>query len=132
MTLIWSCGNESYSGTVIAEMAKYFKATDPSRLVHYEGVTHNREFEDITDIESQMYTTPHDVREYLASHKNKPFILCEYAHAMGNSVGNLAEYTALEKYPHYQGGFIWDFIDQGLMKNGKLVYGGDFNDRPSD
>lgn len=130
--LIWSCGNESYAGTVIAEMAKYFKATDPSRLVHYEGVTHNRDFEDITDLESQMYTTPHDVKEYLAGHENKPFILCEYAHAMGNSVGNLAEYTALEKYPHYQGGFIWDFIDQGLMKNGKLVYGGDFNDRPSD
>ena len=130
--LIWSCGNESYAGSVIASMANYFKTTDPSRLVHYEGVTHNREFEDITDIESQMYTTPRDVEDYLTSHQNKPFILCEYAHAMGNSVGNLDEYVALEKYPHYQGGFIWDFIDQSLMKDGKLVYGGDFDDRPSD
>lgn len=130
--LFWSCGNESYAGTVIADMAEYFKEHDSSRLVHYEGVTHNREFDGISDVESRMYAKPAEIEEYLNSDPAKPYISCEYMHAMGNSVGGLQLYTELEKYPQYQGGFIWDFIDQALIKDGQLAYGGDFGDRPSD
>lgn len=130
--LFWSCGNESYAGTVIAKMADFFKKHDSSRLVHYEGVTHNRKFDSISDVESRMYAKPDEIKEYLESKPDKPYISCEYMHAMGNSVGGLKLYTDLEKYPQYQGGFIWDFIDQGIVKNGQLAYGGDFEDRPSD
>ncbi|CCI81342.1 glycoside hydrolase family 2 TIM barrel-domain containing protein [Lactobacillus hominis] len=130
--LIWSCGNESYAGTVIAQMAEFFRKSDLHRLVHYEGVTHNRKFDQASDIESRMYAKPDEIKEYLTSDPVKPYISCEYMHAMGNSVGDLKSYTDLEKYPQYQGGFIWDFIDQGIEKDGHLLYGGDFDDRPSD
>lgn len=130
--LIWSLGNESYAGTVFAQMADYVRKADPTRVQHYEGVTHNRKFDDATQIESRMYAPAKEIEEYLTNKPAKPFISVEYAHAMGNSVGDLAAYTALEKYPHYQGGFIWDWIDQGLEKDGHLLYGGDFDDRPTD
>lgn len=121
--LIWSLGNESYAGTVFAQMADYVRKADPTRVQHYEGVTHNRKFDDATQIESRMYAPAKVIEEYLTNKPAKPFISVEYAHAMGNSVGDLAAYTALEKYPHYQGGFIWDWIDQGLEKDGHLLYG---------
>ena len=74
-----------------------------------------------------------DIEKYLTTHQDKPFILCEYAHSMGNSNGALFKYIDLEKkYPLYQGGFIWDYIDQALYHDGKLCYGGDFKERPSD
>lgn len=134
--LMWSCGNESYAGTVIGKMASFFKKNDPSRIVHYEGVFHNRAYDEISDVESRMYAKPEEIEEYLTENPQKPYISCEYMHAMGNSVGGLKLYTELEKYPQYQGGFIWDYIDQGLEKkiNGhkQLVYGGDFDDRPTD
>lgn len=138
--LFWSLGNESYAGTDIAEMNRYFKERDNSRLVHYEGVFHNRAFEDeISDMESQMYAPPERIEEYLLDHPKKPFILCEYMHDMGNSLGGLKSYMELlDKYEMYQGGFIWDFIDQALLVEdeitGEMVlrYGGDFDDRPSD
>ena len=131
--LIWSCGNESYCGDDIAAMAEYFHEVDRTRLVHYEGVVHNRKYDYITDMESRMYAKPCEIEEYLANNPAKPYISCEYMHAMGNSLGGMKLYTALEdKYEKYQGGFIWDFIDQALYKDGKLVYGGDFDDRASD
>lgn len=131
--LIWSCGNESYCGDDIAAMAEYFHEVDRTRLVHYEGVVHNRKFDYITDMESRMYAKPCEIEEYLANSPAKPYISCEYMHAMGNSLGGMKLYTDLEdKYQKYQGGFIWDFIDQALYKDGKLVYGGDFDDRASD
>ena len=85
-----------------------------------------------------MYTKPADVEAFLKEHPQKPFIMCEYMHAMGNSLGGMDKYMVLEeKYPGYQGGFVWDYIDQTLEwpgRNGKkfLAYGGDFGDRPSD
>lgn len=80
-----------------------------------------------------MYAKPAEIEKYLKSSPKKPYISCEYSHSMGNSTGNLSLYTQLEdKYQKYQGGFIWDYIDQFCMKDGKLVYGGDFEDRPSD
>lgn len=131
--LIWSCGNESYCGDDIAAMADYFHEVDKTRLVHYEGVVWNRKYDHITDMESRMYAKPCEVEEYLKQNTGKPYISCEYMHAMGNSLGGMKLYTDLEdKYEAYQGGFIWDYIDQSLYKDGKLVYGGDFDDRASD
>ncbi len=136
--LIWSCGNESYAGEDILAMSEFFKERDPSRLVHYEGVFWNREFDRTSDMESRMYAKPSEVAEYLDQDPKKPFILCEYMHAMGNSLGGMKKYTDLEdKYEMYQGGFIWDYIDQSLMKKDAygrehMTYGGDFGDRPTD
>lgn len=136
--LFWSCGNESYAGENILAMSRYFRGRDNSRLVHYEGVFWNRNFDQTSDIESRMYAKPAEIEEYLNNHPSKPFILCEYMHAMGNSLGGMAHYTRLEdKYPMYQGGFIWDYIDQAIDQtagNGIPIrcYGGDFGDRPTD
>ncbi|MDD3277305.1 MAG: glycoside hydrolase family 2 TIM barrel-domain containing protein [Lachnospiraceae bacterium] len=136
--LIWSCGNESYAGDDIAAMSAYFKERDPSRLVHYEGVFWNRKYEHISDMESRMYAKPAEIKQYLDQADAKPYISCEYMHAMGNSCGGMELYTRLEKeYDHYQGGFIWDFIDQALWKTEEdgsrhLVYGGDFDERATD
>lgn len=136
--LIWSCGNESYAGTNILEMTKYFHENDSSRLVHYEGVFWNREFNEISDMESRMYAKPQDIEEYLNNNPQKPYISCEYMHAMGNSCGGMNLYSDLEdKYDMYQGGFIWDYIDQAvetINEDGEkvLLYGGDFDDRSTD
>ncbi|MCH3975517.1 MAG: DUF4981 domain-containing protein [Bifidobacterium tibiigranuli] len=135
--LIWSLGNESYAGDVFRAMYRHAHDIDPNRPVHYEGVTRNRDYDDVSDIETHMYVHADAVEEYLKNDPKKPYLLCEYMHAMGNSVGNMDEYTALERYPHYQGGFIWDFIDQAILARQsdgteRLCYGGDFGDRPSD
>lgn len=135
--LIWSLGNESYAGDVFRAMYRHAHDIDPNRPVHYEGVTHNRDYDDVSDIETHMYVHADAVEEYLKNDPKKPYLSCEYMHAMGNSVGNMDEYTALERYPHYQGGFIWDFIDQAILARQsdgteRLCYGGDFGDRPSD
>lgn len=136
--LIWSCGNESYAGEDILAMSRYFKEQDDTRLVHYEGVFWNREFDRISGMESRMYAKPAEVETYLKNEPEKPFILCEYMHAMGNSLGGMKKYTDLaDKYSMYQGGFIWDYIDQALVRTDKdgnevLGYGGDFTDRPTD
>ena len=138
--LFWSLGNESYAGDVLRDMNRYYKEKDPDRLVHYEGVFHNRSYEDvISDMESQMYTSPENVKDYLENNPKKPFILCEYMHDMGNSLGGMESYIRLlDQYENYQGGFIWDYIDQALFIRDEVTgcevlrYGGDFDDRPSD
>ena len=136
--LIWSCGNESYCGEDIAAMSEYFRSVDPTRLVHYEGVTRvpNHQYDSITDMESRMYAKPQEVEEYLKQNNGRPYISCEYMHAMGNSLGGLSVYTDLEdKYEAYQGGFIWDFVDQSVLvrRDGKTFYGytGDWNNYDS-
>ena len=116
----WSCGNESYDGSVILEISKYFKKMDSTRFVHYESVSFDSPYSEISDVESQMYTKPGDIAKFLLSHKEKPFMLCEYSHSMGNSTGGLTLYSELEKkFPNYQGGFIWDYRDQNLNLDGK-------------
>lgn len=136
--LIWSCGNESYAGEDILNITRFFHEQDPYRLVHYEGCFWNREYDHISDMESRMYAKPAEIAEYLDAKPAKPYISCEYMHAMGNSCGGMKLYTDLEdQYDQYQGGFIWDFIDQALWqtrKDGKeyLVYGGYHDERPSD
>ncbi|MBU3075255.1 glycoside hydrolase family 2 TIM barrel-domain containing protein [Clostridium estertheticum] len=136
--LIWSCGNESFGGENIYKMSKYFREKDPSRLVHYEGIFWDRSFNKTSDMESRMYAKVFEIEEYLNNDPEKPYISCEYMHAMGNSCGALHKYVELEsKYQLYQGGFIWDYIDQFLIKKDKfnqeiMAYGGDFDDRPTD
>ena len=134
--LIWSCGNESYAGEDILAMSEFFHRNDPGRLVHYEGVFHCRAFDQISDIESRMYAKPDEIRAYLESKPAKPFILCEYMHDMGNSLGGMESYIRLLDYPQYQGGFVWDYMDQALWQDGpqgrRLGYGGDFGERPTD
>ena len=131
--IIWSLGNESHGGKNLYEMSQFLRNKDQSRVIHYEGISHDRSYNETSDIESQMYTYAKDIEKYLTTHQDKPFILCEYAHSMGNSNGALFKYIDLEKkYPLYQGGFIWDYIDQALYHDGKLCYGGDFKERPSD
>ena len=138
--LFWSLGNESYAGDNIEAMNDFFKEKKDGRLVHYESSFYNRAYEDtISDIETRMYAKPKEVEEYLNNDPKKPYILCEFMHDMGNSMGGLGDYMKLiDKYEMYQGGFIWDFIDQAILVKdhvtGKEVlrYGGDFDDRPSD
>lgn len=136
--LIWSCGNESYGGKVIFDMSEKFRELDSHRLVHYEGVFWDRRYNDTSDMESQMYTTVEGIKKFLAENKEKPFICCEYTHAMGNSCGAMHKYTDLtDTEPRYQGGFIWDYIDQSILKKDRYgkefqAYGGDFGERPTD
>ena len=138
--LFWSLGNESYAGDDIEAMNVYFKNKKDGRLVHYESAYYNRAYEDtISDIESRMYPKPQDVAAYLSDKPKKPYILCEFMHDMGNSMGGLGDYMKLiDEFDLYQGGFIWDFIDQAILVKdpvtGKEVlrYGGDFEDRPAD
>lgn len=137
--LIWSLGNESYGGLVLYEMSRLLRRLDDTRLVHYEGVFNDRSYNDSSDMESRMYATVEDIEEYLANGDGKPFICCEYTHAMGNSCGAMHKYTELadQENSGYQGGFIWDYIDQSLYKKDRYgewfqAYGGDFGERPTD
>lgn len=138
--LFWSLGNESYAGDNIVAMNQYFKSKNDGRLTHYEGVHHHRAYEDwISDVESRMYASPQEAEAYLQNSPKKPYLLCEYMHCMGNSLGGLSSYMKLfDKYESFHGGFIWDFMDQALFVTDEvsgrevLRYGGDFDDRPSD
>lgn len=136
--IIWSLGNEAFGGDNFLHMHEYLKEKDPSRVIHYEGTVNWRASEAASDIESQMYTSPRGVEEYARNKPKKPFILCEYSHAMGNSCGGLSKYWDLfEKYPILQGGFIWDWVDQAIRVQAEdgtshLAYGGDFGESPHD
>ncbi len=130
--IIWSLGNEAGSGCNFVSTADYIHKTDSTRPVHYEQ--HN----EVADIDSVMYPRVDFIIERGESGNNKPFIMCEYAHAMGNSVGNLQEYwDAIEKYKTLIGGCVWDWVDQGLRKKAAdgtefWAYGGDYRDNPND
>ncbi|MEK4118263.1 glycoside hydrolase family 2 TIM barrel-domain containing protein [Paenibacillus sp. FSL W8-0919] len=136
--VIWSLGNESFGGDNFLHMYRYFKDNDPSRIVHYEGVFHDRRSDAASDIESHMYTKLDYIESYARNNPPKPFILCEYSHAMGNSCGGLSAYWELfDRYPVLQGGFIWDWIDQSILTRNQdgeeyLAYGGDFGESPHD
>lgn len=135
--VIWSCGNESFGGTTIRDVADYFRSVD-TRPVHYEGIHWDPRYPETTDVVSQMYTPAAEVEAFLADNREKPFILCEYAHAMGNSFGGVDEYIELAyREPLFQGGFIWDFADQAIALtdrhgNAFFGYGGDCGEAPHD
>ncbi|MBQ1547884.1 MAG: DUF4981 domain-containing protein [Lachnospiraceae bacterium] len=136
--LIWSLGNESFGGSMLYKMSEVFRKEDPSRLIHYEGVFWDPRYPDTTDMVTSMYRPVDEIRTVLKEHREKPYISCEYTHAMGNSNGGIYKYTLLtEEEPLYQGGFIWDYIDQSMTMydrygNEYQGYGGDFGDRPHD
>ena len=127
--IIWSMGNEAGMGPNFEACYRWIREYDPSRPIHYEQAR----FTEFSDIMCPMYATYDWCEKYVTDSPKKPLIQCEYAHAMGNSLGGFKEYWDLiRKYPHYQGGFIWDFVDQGLAhyeKDGKVsfYYGGDYN-----
>lgn len=151
--LFWSLGNESFTGSCFARMRERILALDDTRPIHYEPDTSFA----VTDCFSQMYATLGKVRRIgeglpvrlsrcsysplellgrpatVRRYGGRPYLLCEYAHCMGNSLGNFADYWALfRKYDRLAGGFIWDFADQALEKDGRWCYGGDFGDEPND
>lgn len=143
--IVWSLGNEAGFGQNFIDGYNMVKEMDPHRPVHYERAVDysNPNNTKYSDIICPMYYDYDACEKYLQNNPTKPLIQCEYAHAMGNSMGGFKEYWDLvRKYPHYQGGFIWDFVDQALWwpsdpsKTGTdhvFVYGGDFNDYdPSD
>ncbi|MCA0295082.1 MAG: DUF4981 domain-containing protein [Actinobacteria bacterium] len=136
--VMWSCGNESFGGTNILAAGDWFRAHDTTRPVHYEGVAWDGRYPQTTDVASQMYTPAAEVEAYLATHRDKPFILCEFGHAMGNSFGAVDKYLDLAyREPLFQGGFIWDFADQAVALVDRygtpfFGYGGDCDDRPAD
>ena len=127
--IFWSLGNEAGYGANFEAAYDWIKAEDKTRPVQYERAGYGGK----TDIHCPMYMTPESAIKYSEDpSKTKPLIQCEYAHAMGNSEGGFKEYwDIIRKYPKYQGGFIWDFVDQSIRweKNGKMIYayGGDFN-----
>lgn len=136
--LIWSCGNESLGGKNFYEMSNYFREQDSTRLVHYEGIKSDRRYNDTSDMESQMYTPVVEIEQFLKNDRSKPFICCEYMHSMGNANGAVYKYIDLtEKEPLFQGGFIWDFVDQTIRRKDRYgqeeyTYGGDYDEHPCD
>lgn len=135
--VMWSCGNESFGGTNLRDVADHFRSLD-TRPVHYEGVHWDPRFPETTDVVSTMYTPAADIEEYLASNRSKPYILCEYAHSMGNSFGAVDKYIDLAyREPLFQGAFIWDFSDQAIALKDRygreyFGYGGDCGEAPHD
>ena len=137
--IFWSLGNETGCGPNHAAMAAWIKDYDPTRPIHYEGAQGKPTDPYYVDMLSRMYARiPEIIRLATDPADNRPMVLCEYAHAMGNSVGNLKEYwDAIRSHDRLIGGFIWDWADQGLGKvsaDGKKfwAYGGDFGDKPND
>ena len=153
--LIWSLGNETGMGENFNAMANAMRKIDPSRPIHYEGralsgaVQPNNPQFTRKLFEAQELKLPHfdiistmyaSIDQLIAFHERdttRPIILCEYAHAMGNSLGNFNQYwETFVKYPRMQGGFVWDWVDQGLLRTDRQgsywVYGGDFEDQPND
>ena len=130
--IFWSMGNEAGDGPNFADAYKAVRALDATRPIQYEGARNT----DHSDVMCPMYLPAAKVEAYARDNPRKPVILCEYAHAMGNSTGSFQDYwDVVRKYPSAQGGFIWDFADQGLWKTDArgtwLAYGGDFGDVPN-
>jgi len=128
--IIWSMGNEAGDGTNFEHLYKWMKERDPSRPVQYQPAWYDAH----TDIVCPMYKNTDFIANYASEEQERPLILCEYAHAMGNSVGNLQDYwDTIDNFKHLQGGFIWDWVDQTIYKENEegewfWAYGGDFGD----
>jgi beta-galactosidase len=134
--IIWSLGNEACDGRNFVATSEWIRERDPSRPVMYEPAGHA----DHVDLVTPMYARDYMLEAYAREHDDRPYILCEYAHAMGNSVGNLADtWDIIHANDVLQGAFVWDWVDQGLWRTAEdgtryIVYGGDFGppDTPSD
>lgn len=136
--VMWSLGNEAFVGSNFERMAEFLRENDKTRLIHYEGVANCGGYDHVSDVISRMYTPAHEIESMAKKGLSQPFILCEFAHAMGNSCGSFYKYTDLfNSQPMVQGGFVWDWVDQAIRtkdENGKefLGYGGDFGDKYND
>ncbi|OOF46782.1 beta-galactosidase [Rodentibacter trehalosifermentans] len=138
--VVWSLGNESGYGENFEQAAAWVKARDPSRLVHYENAIfqHSDHQNDLAhlDFHSEMYTGTEELDAYFADeHNKKPYLFCEYLHAMGNSCGDAEDYfQALERYSGAAGGFVWEWCNHSpyLPHSKRIGYGGDFGDTPND
>ncbi len=137
--IFWSLGNECDAGENFKKMYAFLKGKDPSRPVHYESIWHDfANDKDVTDVWSMMYAKPWNIETFIKEHPEKPFMLCEYSHAMGNSCGGNEKYMALfEKHPQFLGAFVWDFVDQAVRLKAEdgtsfLGYGGDCGEYPHD
>ncbi len=137
--ICWSLGNECSTGENFKKMYDYLKMKDSTRFVHYESVWDgDSKCTNVSDVYSYMYIRPDELERKLRANKDKPHILCEYSHAMGNSCGSNRAYIELmDKYPHFQGAFVWDFADQAILAKNSVsdeffAYGGDFGDYPND
>lgn len=144
--VIWSMGNESGYGCTFEDALAWTKAFDPSRLTHYEGSLHSprnpirgkNDFSNI-DLRSRMYASIPEMHDYLQNNPDKPFIQCEFIHAMGNGPGDIEDYYELEEqYDTFVGGFIWEWCDHGVYMGTtndgrkKFYYGGDSGEYPHD
>jgi len=136
--IMWSLGNEAGYGPAHAAMAAWLRARDPTRPLHYEGGGSRTP---ATDVICPMYARVGQMVALADSADHRPVVLCEYAHSMGNSTGNVHKYwEAINAHPHIQGAFLWDWVDQGLRKKAEVdgrevefwAYGGDFGDTPND
>lgn len=130
--VMWSLGNEAGNGSNFEQMASYIRTADPSRPIHYQHMN------EVADIMSYMYPNVNFLTDAVNDPAiDKPIILCEFVHSMGNSTGNMAEYMDLMKHNHNLiGAFIWDWVDQGLRKQNQRgewfwAYGGDYGDEPN-
>lgn len=124
--IFWSTSNEAGYGENIALMSAYCKTLDPTRLVH------ERQMCSVADVDSDTYSSVQWLEKKCTLHPERPFLLNEYAHAMGNAMGNFREYQdMIEKYPNFAGGFIWEWCDQGIVWKDGYGYGGDFGDMPN-
>ncbi|MFB3879783.1 MAG: glycoside hydrolase family 2 TIM barrel-domain containing protein [Armatimonadota bacterium] len=133
--IIWSLGNESGYGPNHDAMAEWIRGADPTRLIHYEGAHDSP----MVDVVSTMYpTVARLIEEGKRTGDDRPFFMCEYAHAMGNGPGNLKEYwEAIRAHPRLLGGCIWEWVDHGIRQRTEsgeewFAYGGDFGDEPND
>lgn len=134
--VVWSLGNETGYGRNFDSLAVHIRERDPSRPIHYDD-SRTPHGPSAFDIISNMYATPEEMIHFHNTHTDRPIILCEYVHAMGNNGGIMAYWDVINRYPRMQGGFIWDWVDQGLRKKNEqgeyfFAYGGDFGDEPND
>lgn len=141
--LFWSLGNESGYGRNFEEAAKWVRAFDPTRLIHYENIDHvapgsSPDFS-LLDVYSRMYPPTDFIRDYFEKSPSKPLLLCEHCHAMGNGPGDLEDYFKLmEQYPGFAGAFVWEWCDHSVFAGktaegkDKYLYGGDFGEEPND
>lgn len=141
--IVWSMGNESGWGTNFDTLGKAIRYRDPSRLLHYEDSKISKQFKlsgDLVsgyDFISNMYASQADIEKWALAKPDRPIVLCEYAHAMGNNGGIQSYWDIINKYECLQGAFVWDWVDQGILQTTPegekyFAYGGDFGDTPND
>ncbi len=136
--IIWSLGNESSFGKAFFEGAKYIKSRDNTRPVHYEGLQNADEkyyYTELVDMVSMMYPSPQKIREDVLNNEKetRPFVLCEYTHAMGNSCGDIAEYwEMIYNNEQMMGAFVWEWADHAIKTEQGFLYGGDFKEKEHD